>query len=266
MSLKRLLSHTRPFSTTTGRTSHVGSRPVPISSAVTYQFIQAARPPPMSPAGPASSPNVELHRSCQSAEHRGSETDRSSLQLTGPRGAQTVFLPDGISASFLPPTPTSSAQVKLSCAESKSRKARSDWGLTRALLANAVQGVTEGFNVKVRLVGVGYRASVEADAQAPAADGATSAAPAGRCPATQPAPRSQLVLRLGYPRPIRIPIPPEITCNVLSPTEIEVGAQDKHLLGHFAAEIRRWRVPEPYNGKGIFVGGETVRRKEVKKK
>ena len=73
-------------------------------------------------------------------------------------------------------------------------------------------------------------------------------------------------MRLGYPRPVRLPVPFDMTCEVVTPTELILKGPDKESLGGFAARIRRWRPPEPYNGKGVFVGTEKVRRKEVRKK
>ena len=163
----------------------------------------------------------------------------------------------------------------LQCSDQQSRKQRSQWGLMRALSANAIRGVSSGFIVIVKLVGVGYRAVLEdlkLTESAGFQPGRSLLTGAGNNdvelahPDFPRKPFQQLVLRLGYPRPVRIAVPASVTCSLESPTEIKLLGQDKNTLGRLAADIRRRRKPEPYNGKGIFVGGEAVRRKEVKKK
>jgi large subunit ribosomal protein L6 len=133
------------------------------------------------------------------------------------------------------------------------------------MCANAVRGLSEGFSLPLRLVGVGYRASVEQGAPTTT----TAEIQTGqiqRSHSQDATTGRQLVLRLGFPRPIRLEIPPNIECEVPSPTELRLKGPDKQELAQFAARIRQWRKPEPYNGKGIFVGKEEVVRKEVKKK
>ncbi|MBX6363531.1 MAG: 50S ribosomal protein L6 [Gemmatimonadetes bacterium] len=110
-------------------------------------------------------------------------------------------------------------------------------GLTRALLANMVQGVTEGFRRSLEIVGVGYRAEKKGDA---------------------------LVLNVGYSHPVTYPQPQGITITTPSPTTIVVEGIDKQQVGQVAAEIRAVRPPEPYKGKGIRYTGEQVRRKAGK--
>jgi len=112
--------------------------------------------------------------------------------------------------------------------------------LFRTLLRNAVQGVTNGHSILVTLKGVGYRAALEDN--------------------------GVLNLKLGYPNAVRKRIPEGVTCSLNSATEIMLQGVNKHQIGQFASDIRQYRKPEPYNGKGIFVGSETIRRKEVKKK
>jgi large subunit ribosomal protein L6 len=186
-------------------------------------------------------------------------TDTRGLRVQGPLGVQDVVLPQGISPLLRSISlgasggivETSAQQLILQCHDPQSSTQRSNWGLTAARLANIVQGVHQGFVVPVRLVGVGYRASLEEVAE--------SIGP-------KTLEKQTLVLRLGYPRPIRLTLPSTMRCHVLSATDIELRGQDKQELGQFAARLRRLRPPEPYNGKGVFVGQETVRRKEVKKK
>lgn len=113
------------------------------------------------------------------------------------------------------------------------------WATTRALLASMVKGVSEGFKKEMELRGVGYKASVQG---------------------------KQLVMSLGYSHEIRFDIPANITITTPTPTEIVVTGADKQLVGQTAANIRAYRKPEPYKGKGVRYKGEYVPMKEGKKK
>lgn len=119
------------------------------------------------------------------------------------------------------------------------KKARSMWGTTRALVNNIVTGVSEGFTVELEINGVGYRAAVEG---------------------------KELVLALGYSHPIRYPIPDGITMACARPTAITISGADKQRVGQIASEIRGYRPPEPFKGKGVKYVNETILRKEGKKK
>ena len=110
-------------------------------------------------------------------------------------------------------------------------------GTVRAIVANMVTGVSKGFERKLTLVGVGYRAQVQGDA---------------------------LNLTLGFSHPVLMEDPEGLTVEVPTPTEIIVKGIDKQLVGNYAAKIREWRKPEPYKGKGIRYENENVRRKEGK--
>jgi large subunit ribosomal protein L6 len=122
---------------------------------------------------------------------------------------------------------------------SKSKRSRSMWGTTRARISNMVRGVSEGFTINLEINGVGYRAAVE---------------------------DKELVLQLGYSHPVRYPIPDGIVMTCERPTAISIVGNDKQQVGQLAAEIRAYRPPEPFKGKGIKYATETVRRKEGKKK
>jgi large subunit ribosomal protein L6 len=119
------------------------------------------------------------------------------------------------------------------------RQARMMWGTTRALVANMVKGVSAGYQRSMEITGTGYRAAV-----------------AGK----------NLELALGYSHPIVYPIPDGIRITCERPTAIKVEGVDKRLVGQVAAEIRGFRGPEPYKGKGIRYTDEQIRRKEGKKK
>jgi len=119
----------------------------------------------------------------------------------------------------------------------QSKNVNALWGLTRALVANSVKGVTEGYEKKLEIEGLGYKANVEGN---------------------------ELILYVGFTHPVKIAIPPTIKISVEKKT-ITVSGIDKELVGHISAEIRKVRPPEPYQGKGIRYLGEVVRRKAGKK-
>ncbi|MBO4819338.1 MAG: 50S ribosomal protein L6 [Firmicutes bacterium] len=119
----------------------------------------------------------------------------------------------------------------------ESLKASEQHGLARTLVHNMVVGVTDGFEKKLEMIGVGYKAEKKGN---------------------------MLVMQLGYSHPIEMVDPEGITTTVTSPTEITVSGADKALVGNYAAIIRAWRSPEPYKGKGVRYVGEYVRRKEGK--
>lgn len=121
----------------------------------------------------------------------------------------------------------------------KGKQAHALSGTYRALVANMVRGVTEGFEKKLQLVGVGYRAQAQGN---------------------------KLNLTVGYSHPVEYELPEGVTAETPSPTEIILRAADKQVLGQVAAEIRAKRPPEPYKGKGIRYADEIIRRKEAKKK
>lgn len=120
-----------------------------------------------------------------------------------------------------------------------SKKSRSLWGTTRARINTLVEGVNNGFVRQLELIGVGYKARLQGNT---------------------------LVLSLGFSHDINYPAPEGVKFACTSPTQIEVSGADKQLVGQVAAEIRKFRSPEPYKGKGVRYVGEYVRRKEGKKK
>jgi large subunit ribosomal protein L6 len=120
-----------------------------------------------------------------------------------------------------------------------SAPARMMWGTTRALVASMVQGVSAGYAKTLEITGTGYRASVQG---------------------------SNLVMNLGFSHDVVYAIPPGIKVTCEKPTLIKIEGVDKRLVGQVCAEIRTWRPPEPYKGKGVKFEGEQIRRKEGKKK
>jgi len=119
------------------------------------------------------------------------------------------------------------------------RRSRTMWGTTRSLISSMVQGVSTGFTKEMEINGTGYRAAVQG---------------------------KDLVLNLGYSHEIRYPVPPGIRITCEKPTAIKVEGADKRQVGQVAAEIRAWRGPEPYKGKGVKYVNEQILRKEGKKK
>ena len=120
-----------------------------------------------------------------------------------------------------------------------SAPARMMWGTTRALVANMVRGVSQGYSKSMEITGTGYRAAVQGDT---------------------------LVLNLGFSHDVNYKIPKGIKITCERPTAIKVEGVDKRLVGQVCAEIRTWRPPEPYKGKGVKFDGEQILRKEGKKK
>ena len=122
---------------------------------------------------------------------------------------------------------------------SDTKQSRAMWGTMRALINNMVTGVSSGFTVNLEIIGVGYRAQVQG---------------------------KTLNLQLGYSHDIPFPIPDDVRITCERPTVISVSGPDRQRVGQIAADIRAYRPPEPYKGKGIKYATETVRRKEGKKK
>ena len=122
---------------------------------------------------------------------------------------------------------------------SDSRRARMQWGTARAQANNMVKGVSDGFTVNLEINGVGYRAQADA---------------------------KNLKLQLGFSHDVEVPIPAGIQIKAPKPTEVEISGADRQKVGQIAAEIRAYRGPEPYKGKGVKYDHETILRKEGKKK
>ena len=121
----------------------------------------------------------------------------------------------------------------------ESKLARSCWGMSRTMVQNMIKGVTEGYQKNLEISGVGFRAAVQG---------------------------KTLQLQLGYSHDVNFAIPPGITIATPKPTEIVITGIDKQQVGQVAAEIRGYRPPEPYKGKGVKYAGEYIFRKEGKKK
>jgi large subunit ribosomal protein L6 len=158
--------------------------------------------------------------------------DGQMVKMKGSKGELSFLVPEEVSVVF------EDGAVSVAPRD-QSKAARSKWGLSRAQVANLVQGVSNGFEKRLEINGVGYKAAV-----------------AGK----------MLKLSLGYSHDIDYEIPAGITITTPKPTEVVVSGIDKQKVGQTAAEIREYRGPEPYKGKGVKYAGEFIFRKEGKKK
>ena len=159
-------------------------------------------------------------------------TEGSTLSVKGPKGTLSLAMRDEISYDI------SADGISVQPAND-TKQARAFWGMQRTLVQNLVTGVTEGFNKRLEITGVGYRANAQ-----------------GR----------KLKLQLGYSHDVDMDVPEGVDVKTPDQTTVEISGADKQKVGQFAAEIRRWRKPEPYKGKGIKYAGEFIFRKEGKKK
>ncbi len=153
-----------------------------------------------------------------------------SVRVEGPRGKLT----------FTPHTAIGVAVEgkQVVCRRpSDGRQHKALHGLTRSLVANMIAGVTNGFQKRLELVGVGYRAAMQG---------------------------KHLTLTLGFSHPVVFPVPPDITIDVKDQTQLTIAGVDKQKVGAVAATLRRLRPPEPYKGKGVMYAGEVIRRKAGK--
>lgn len=251
------------------RHSHIGAAALFVPPSTTLTTL---------PFAPVANPSRRQPAALQKAQ---------SIQVQGPLGTVLVPLAEYVQLKWdeRPKELAASEPRKLvlSVVDETIKAQRSTWGLTRALLSNAIEGVEEGHTLVLRLVGVGYRAVVEADPfpRPDKFDVALTSAPTNFTTSEQHryyvervadeakkqgAEKKRLALRLGYSHPIYLPIPRGITCTTPAPTRIVVKGTDKERVGLFASQIRRWRKPEPYKGKGVFVGDETIKLKTPKKK
>ena len=155
-----------------------------------------------------------------------------TVKMKGPKGALQYVVPDEIVVKM------DKGSIKVD-PRTETNRARSMWGTSRTIVANLVAGVTKGFESKLEITGVGYRASVQG---------------------------KNLQIALGYSHDVIFPIPEGIAIATPKPTEVVVTGIDKQKVGQVAAEIRGFRPPEPYKGKGVRYSGEYIFRKEGKKK
>ena len=155
-----------------------------------------------------------------------------TIEVKGPKGSRSFTASDDVTMTI----DESSVSVT---PRGNSKRARQQWGMSRTMVANLVTGVTSGFKKELEIKGVGYRAQLQGKV---------------------------LKLNLGLSHDVDFQVPDGVTVNVPKQTEIIVEGVDQQLVGQVAANIREWRRPEPYKGKGIMYKGEYIFRKEGKKK
>ena len=156
--------------------------------------------------------------------------DKGIISVKGPKGTLTMPMRDEISYTI------EDGGISVQPAND-TKRARAFWGMQRTMVQNLVTGVTDGFTKKLLITGVGYRAAAQ-----------------GR----------NLKLQLGYSHDVNIDVPEGIEVKTPDATTVEISGSDKQKVGQLAAEIRQWRKPEPYKGKGVRYAGEVVRRKAGK--
>jgi len=158
--------------------------------------------------------------------------DGQQVAVKGAKGELNFVVPDEVSVSM------DGGLIKVD-PRNDSKRARAMWGMSRAMINNLVTGVSKGFERKLEITGVGYKAAVVG---------------------------KNLQMSLGYSHDINYPIPAGVSIVTPKPTEINISGVDKRQIGQIAAEIRAMRGPEPYKGKGVRYEGEFIFRKEGKKK
>lgn len=155
-----------------------------------------------------------------------------TVKVKGPKGALQLVLHGDVVAVM------DKGGIKID-PRNETKRARSQWGTSRTLVSNLMTGVTKGFEENLEITGVGFRAAVQG---------------------------KNLQLQLGFSHDVVYPIPEGITIAAAKPTEIKISGSDKQKVGQVAAEIRAFRGPEPYKGKGVKYAEERIVRKEGKKK
>jgi large subunit ribosomal protein L6 len=155
-----------------------------------------------------------------------------TVKMKGPKGELSFVASDRVSVAM------TDGSIKVEPRD-ETKEARAEWGMSRTRIMNLVRGVTKGYEQRLEINGVGYRATVQGQ---------------------------KLDLALGYSHEIKYPIPAGIKIECPKPTEIVISGIDRQKVGQVAAEIRGYRPPEPYKGKGVKYAGEYIFRKEGKKK
>ena len=155
-----------------------------------------------------------------------------TIEVTGPKGTRSFTATDDVTLTV----DDDAVSVE---PRGPSKRARQQWGMSRTMVQNCVTGVSEGFKKELEVSGVGYRAQMQGDV---------------------------LKLNLGYSHDVNFEVPEGVTVTAPKPTVVVVEGADQQQVGQVAANIREWRIPEPYKGKGIKYADEYIFRKEGKKK
>ncbi|KAI8075363.1 putative ribosomal protein L6 [Gilbertella persicaria] len=173
-----------------------------------------------------------------------SELNNTLLTVTGPLGKLQLPIKPFVKIGITPAAEddaNAENMLQVAVENDQVKQQRAMWGTTRALINNAIVGVSDGYKVHLRLVGVGYRGTLENNNRV-------------------------LSLKLGYSHPIQMELPEGVTCSVPAPNRIILQGINLQHVTEFAAKVQRWRMPEPYNQKGIFINDQTIKKKEGKKK
>ncbi|KAI9494326.1 ribosomal protein L6, alpha-beta domain-containing protein [Zychaea mexicana] len=213
---------TRSFHAAAPAASHIGRKAISFSDDVKIEHDLT----------PISTPRIP------------SELNNTTLTVTGPLGQQKLVIKPFVNVATKaasPDDPNSQNRVEVSVQDPEIKQQRAMWGTTRALISNAITGVSDGYRVMLRLNGVGYRGVLENNDRS-------------------------LSLKLGYSHPVIMDLPQGVTCAIPQPNRLILQGTDLQIVTEFAAKIQRWRKPEPYNQKGIFINDETIKKKEGKKK
>ncbi|TAQ89373.1 hypothetical protein B7494_g2328 [Chlorociboria aeruginascens] len=216
-------SQLRSFSASPNRPSHIGRAPLSIPPEVNFTILPPSR-----------------KKSRTSHVQTG-----PTVEVEGPLGKLSYTIPPFVKLHH----DEEARKAFVSIEDREIKKQREMWGTTRAYIQNNIMGVSEGHAAILRLVGVGYRATVEntATTKEPEFEG-----------------QQFVILKVGYSHPIELPVPNGVKASVPQPTRILLEGAEKEVVLQFAAKIRMWRKPEPYKGKGIFVNGETIKLKAKK--
>ncbi|CAO3592315.1 unnamed protein product [Absidia cylindrospora] len=220
--LKRPLtqqSHT--FSTSTVVGSHIGRTPLYFPQEVTLDHDLT----------PIQQPRIP------------SELNNTTLTVKGPLGQLEMPIKPFVQldTTIGDSAATQESVLQVSVKDASIKEQRAMWGTTRNLIRNMITGVSEGYRLHLRLVGVGYRGVLENN-------------------------NRSVSLKLGYAHPVVVDLPQGITCTIPQPNRLILQGIDLQQVTELAAKIQRWRKPEPYNQKGIFINDETIKKKEGKKK
>ncbi|KAF2208820.1 hypothetical protein CERZMDRAFT_114343 [Cercospora zeae-maydis SCOH1-5] len=216
---------TSRFSTTSRCQSKIGKAPLAPPPEVTFRVIE--------PAGPSSLARVTRNQ------------PGATVEIEGPLGKTSMTVPHYVRIHSDEGTKTHTVSI----ADTENRKQKAMWGTVRAYLQNHILGVSEGHAAILRLVGVGYRATIENSAvtKEPEYEG-----------------QQFVSLKVGYSHPIELGVPQGVQASTPQPTRILLQGIERDVVMQFAAKIRAWRKPEPYKGKGIFVNDETIKLKAKK--
>ncbi|KAM5474550.1 54S ribosomal protein L6 mitochondrial [Microsporum audouinii] len=214
------------FSTSAPRQSRIGAAPIAVPPEVSLEFR-------------------DLPLDKTTSKVKAEYTPVTAVDITGPLGSLTLKIPPFSTLKYDPESRKASFEVQ----DSTIKHQAAMWGTIRQHLRNYILGVSEGHICILKLVGVGFRASVESTAVT----------------LTPEYPGQQFVsLKVGFAHPVELGIPKGVKARTTQPTTLLLESIDKEVVTQFAADIRKWRPPEPYKGKGIFVNGETIKLKAKK--